>query len=223
MPEFWCRWLFWKDGTVNCVELEVSGISLRPLELFAAAALGTGADRPFWPARPPICTEEETNSALEFPVAARLCWWFCRIIRIWKYKMTMHNALKNSHGPKRNNLLKIWYYVRIVSLKTSRKIQMSEAMNLTLSVAVLKCSISVKNVLEADVRDSLLILAPLGGTPLVLGSRPQHKICWWTFENYNCFKEHFNWCRSYYLDKSLLVLPVFKGVDERIYHCRGPS
>ena len=45
----------------------------------------------------------------------------------------------------------------------------------TLSVAELKCNISVKNVLEADVLDSLLILAPRGAA-LGLGSE-QHKIC----------------------------------------------
>ena len=46
---------------------------------------------------------------------------------------------------------------------------------LTLSVAELKCNISVKKVLEADVLDSLLMLAPLG-TALGLGSE-QHRIC----------------------------------------------
>ena len=51
---------------------------------------------------------------------------------------------------------------------------------LTLSVAELKCNISVKKVLEADVLDSLLMLAPLG-TALGLGSE-QHKICWRTLK-----------------------------------------
>ena len=47
--------------------------------------------------------------------------------------------------------------------------------NCTLSVAELKCSISVRNVLEAEVRDSALLFPPLGGA-LVLGSR-QQRIC----------------------------------------------
>ena len=157
MPEF-CRWLFWNDGTVKCEEFAASGISLRPFCPFW---------RPLWPA-----TLEDTSSALEFP--ARLCWWFCRIIRIWKFKIWPSHSINLARERWGNH---------------------------TLSVAVLKCSISVKKVLEAEVLDSLLILAPRGGT-LALGSR-QHRICWWTFEYYrDIFKacvggpRSFNWNRS---------------------------
>ena len=69
-----------------------------------------------------------------------------------------------------------------------------------MSVAELKCSISVRNVLEAEVRDSALLFPPLGGA-LVLGSR-QQRICWRTLE-------HFNWFQILIHGKQLRLLEYF--------------